>query len=281
MTTLTYLQAIILGAVQGAAEFLPISSSGHLALIQHFFGISGDNVLPFTVLLHVGTLISVFIIYWNDIVALVIELVWLLRDLFTGKGLQLRHNPTRRMLLMILVATIPTGIIGLMFHHTFESFYSSITVIGIGLIVTGFILLLAERMGRGRKNASNMLWRNAIFIGVMQGIAITPGISRSGATLFGGLVTGLERKFAVKFAFLISIPSILGSVVVEIPKAASAGMYNLSAGPVIVGVIVAAVAGLIAIRTMIRVVSRKKLIGFSYYVWILGAFVVIYGIFIA
>lgn len=281
MATLTYLQAIILGLIQGLAEFLPISSSGHLALLQYFFGINGDSVLLFAVLLHLGTLISVFVVYWHDIVQLVIELVRCIADICTGKGPRININPTRRLGFMIIVATIPTGIIGLAFNKTFESFYSSLIAIGIGLLITGFILMIAEKMGRGKKNVDRMKFRSAVFIGIMQGIAITPGISRSGSTLFGGLITGLDRAFAVKFAFLISIPSILGSVVTEMPDALKAGTSGMPIGPIIVGVVVAAISGFVAIKAMIKLVSNKKLSGFSYYVWALGAFTLIYGIFFA
>lgn len=235
----------------------------------------------FAVLLHLGTLISVFVVYWKDIVDLVIELIRVFADIFTGKGLRINANETRRLGFMIIVATIPTGIIGLCFNKTFESFYSSLIAIGIGLLITGVILMVAEKMGRGKKNVDRMKFRSAIFIGIMQGIAITPGISRSGSTLFGGLITGLDRKFAVKFAFLISIPSILGSVVTEMPDALKAGTAGLPIGPIIIGMIVAAISGFIAIKVMIRIVSAKNLSKFSYYVWILGAAVLIYGIFFA
>ena len=123
MTTLTYLKAIILGLVQGLAEFLPISSSGHLTLLQYFFGIEGDSVLIFTVLLHLGTLVAVFLCYWQDIWELIKELFAMFKDVFTGKGFRLNANPTRRLGVMIIVATIPTAIIGLLFEDIFESFY--------------------------------------------------------------------------------------------------------------------------------------------------------------
>ena len=266
MGTLTYMLAVILGLVQGLAEFLPISSSGHLALLQYFFGIKGDSVLLFTVLLHVGTLVSVFICYWSDIVELIKEFFLTIADVCRGRGLRIDSSPHRRLMAMIIVATIPTGIIGVLFNDTFESFYSNIVVIGAGLI------------GSGKKDVMKMNYRNAIFTGIMQGIAITPGISRSGSTLFGSLVTGLERKFAVKYAFLISIPSILGSFVLELPAAVKAGTAGMPVGPVLVGVLVAAVSGFIAIKWMISVVSNKHLSGFSYYVWILGAFVIFWGV---
>lgn len=276
---MSYFEAIILGLVQGLAEFLPISSSGHLALLQQAFGIHEDKVLLFAVLLHVGTLISVFIVYWKDIWELIVELCLTIRDLCTGKGLRLAERPIRKLGVMIIVATIPTAIIGLVFSDFFDSLYNSVIPIGVGLIITGFLLIFAEKKGEGYRDIQQMNFRNAIFIGLVQGVAICPGISRSGSTLFGSLICNLDRKFAVKFVFLISIPSILGSAVLEAPAALEAGVTAAEVGPVLVGMLVAAVSGLVAIKTMIKIVSDKKLSYFSYYVWALGLFVVLYGIF--
>lgn len=278
---MTYFQAVILGLAQGLSEFLPISSSGHLALLQYFFGISAENVLPFAVLLHLGTLISVFIIYWKDIVALVKELGAVIKDIFTGKGLRVNANPTRKLGFMIIVATIPTGIIGLVFNDIFNALYLSLIAIGIGLLITGTILVIAERMGKNNKSIKEMKFRHAFLVGLMQGVAICPGISRSGSTLFGGLISGLNREFAVKFAFLVSIPAILGSVIVEAPDAFKAGMDAAFVGPVIAGVVVSAISGLFAIKAMIKLVSNKSLKGFSIYTWALGLAVIIYAVTIA
>ena len=275
---MTYFQAIILGLAQGLSEFLPISSSGQLALLQYFFGVSAENVLPFAVLLHLGTLVSVFIVYWKDIVELVLELIAVIKDICTGKGPRINANPTRRLGFMIIVATIPTAIIGLLFNDLFEALYLSLIAIGIGLLITGTILFIAERMGRNNKNVKDMKFRNALFVGIMQGVAICPGISRSGSTLFGGLISGLNKEFAVKFAFLISIPSILGSVIMEAPDAFESGMDISLVGPVIAGVIVSALSGLFAIKAMIRLVSNKKLIGFSIYTWVIGIAVIVYAL---
>ena len=275
---MTYFEAVILGLVQGLAEFLPISSSGHLALLQQWFGIDENKVLLFAVLLHVGTLISVFIIYWRDIWELIVELCLTIKDLCTGKGLRLEERPVRKLGVMIIVATIPTAIIGLLFNDLFDKLYTSVLPIGIGLIITGFLLILAERTGNSTRGIEKMNFRNALFIGTVQGIAICPGISRSGSTLFGSLICNLDRKFAVKFVFLISIPSILGSAVMEAPNAIEAGIDMAQIGPVLVGMAVAAVSGLIAIKTMIKILSDKKLSYFSYYVWALGAAVVIYSL---
>ena len=233
----------------------------------------------FAVLLHVGTLISVFIVYWKDIWELIVELCLTIRDLCTGKGLRLAERPIRKLGVMIIVATIPTAIIGLVFSDFFDSLYNSVIPIGVGLIITGFLLIFAEKKGEGNRGIQQMNFRNAIFIGLVQGVAICPGISRSGSTLFGSLICNLDRKFAVKFVFLISIPSILGSAVLEAPAALEAGVTAAEVGPVLVGMLVAAVSGLVAIKTMIKIVSDKKLSYFSYYVWVLGLFVVLYGIF--
>lgn len=277
---MTYFEATILGLVQGLAEFLPISSSGHLALLQSWFKIDESKVLLFTVLLHVGTLISVFIVYWKDIWELIVELVLTIRDLCTGKGLRMEERPVRKLGVMIIVATIPTAIIGFAFGDFFDSLYTSVLPIGIGLIITGFLLVSAEKINTGNREIKQMNCRNAIFIGVVQGIAICPGISRSGSTLFGSLVCNLDRKFAVKFVFLISIPSILGSAILETPAAIEAGVTASQLGPVIWGMAVAAISGLVAIKGMIKIVSDKKLSWFSYYVWVLGLVVVIYSFFV-
>lgn len=278
---MTYFQAIVLGLAQGLAEFLPISSSGHLALLQYFFDVSAENVLPFAVLLHFGTLVSVFIVYWKDIVELIRELCAVISDIFRGRGLRINANPVRRLGFMIIVATIPTAVIGLLFNDAFAALYLSLVSIGIGLLITGTILFVAERMSRSNKTVKEMKFRNAVFVGIMQGIAICPGISRSGSTLFGGLISGLNKEFAVKFAFLISIPSILGSVIMEAPDAFREGMDISLIGPVAVGVVVSALSGLFAIKAMIKLVSNKRLIGFSVYTWVLGIAVIIYGMMFA
>ena len=190
---MTYFQAVILGLAQGLSEFLPISSSGHLALLQYFFGVNAENVLPFAVLLHVGTLVSVFIVYWKDIIELVKELGAVIVDICSGRGLRVNANPTRKLGFMIIIATIPTAVIGLLFNDLFAALYNSLIAIGVGLLVTGTILTIAERMGRNNKTIKEMKFRYAFFVGLMQGVAICPGVSRSGSTLFGGLISGLNK----------------------------------------------------------------------------------------
>ena len=275
INSLTIFEAIILGVVQGLAEFLPISSSGHLALLQYFFGIEEGDALTFAVMLHVGTLISVFAVYWKDIAALIYELVMVFKDIFTGKGPRIDVNPTRKLGFLIIVATIPTGLIGILLKDVFEMMYGSLTVIGIGFLITGTILFIAERIGSNKSSIKEMKFRSAAFVGICQGIAIWPGISRSGTTIFGSLICGLTRESAVKFVFLISIPAILGATLLDVRE----GMDAMSTS-VIIGMAVSAVSGFIAIKTMIRAVSNKKLFGFSLYTWGLGIIVIIYSLFL-
>lgn len=276
---MTTFQAIILGLIQGLAEFLPISSSGHLALAQHFFGINSDSVLIFAVLLHVGTLISVFIVYWKDILGLIYEFFGTFADLVKTKRFDVNKNATRKMCWLIITATVPTAVIGFLFDEKFEKLYSNVLAIGICLVITGCILFAAEKWGKNLYGIKNTKFKHAITVGILQGCAIAPGISRSGSTIVGGLACGLKREWAVRFAFLVSIPPILGSVILELPDALAAGTVDSSLTvPILAGVIVSAVSGLIAIKGMIRLVSGKKLSYFSYYTWILGISVIVYSL---
>lgn len=273
---MTYTNAILVGLVQGLTEFLPVSSSGHLLIVQHLFGVNADSVLIFTVLLHIGTLVSVFFCYWKDLLALFKELFLTIIDLVTGKGLRLNERPVRRLGIMIIIASIPTGIIGLAFNDLFESFYTTLLPTGVGLLITGVLLWTAESKRNNKVKVEGMEWTHALVIGTMQGVAICPGISRSGSTLVGGLLTGLERDFAVEFAFLISIPSILGSLIVMLGSEDASLILDANRGPIIAGAVVAAISGIVAIKAMIAVVRKLSLRYFSYYVWVLGIILIIY-----
>ncbi|MBR0373759.1 MAG: undecaprenyl-diphosphate phosphatase [Mogibacterium sp.] len=272
---MSYIQAIILGLVQGLTEFLPVSSSGHLAIVQYFFDIEGDSVVIFTVMLHAGTLVSVIFMYWRDLWDLFVELLMTIGDLVTGRGLRLADRPIRRLGVMLVIASIPTGIIGILFNDIFESMYSTLIPIGIGLIITGCMLWFSERKRMGYKDETTMSYSNALVIGLLQGLAICPGISRSGSTLVGGLSCKLDRDFAVRFAFLLSFPAILGSLIFEMSDEAMMSILMGNLGPVLVGGVVAAVSGVFAIKTMIRIVRKSSLRLFSIYVWIIGIFVII------
>ncbi len=276
---MTLFEGIILGLVQGLTEFLPVSSSGHLAILQYFFGIDGDRILSFAVLLHLGTLLSLFAVYYKDLWLLILELGMVIKDLFSGRGLRMEDNEIRKLGVMIIVATIPTAIAGLLFNDFFTGLYSSIRAISVCLIITGTILWSAERMsGRKGKRIGSMKVRDAVLVGIFQSLAITPGISRSGATIVGGLFAGFDKDLAVRFAFLISVPSILGAAIIESPEAFSQGMDKDLLVPVMAGIAVAAISGFAAIKTMIRIVSGKKLYIFSFYTWAVGIFILVYSL---
>ena len=274
------LEAALLGLVQGLAEFLPISSSGHLALLEHFFGIEGESALTFAVMLHIGTLIAVIAAYWRDLTALIFELCMVFRDIFTRKGLNASESGTRKLGFLIIVATIPTGVMGVLLNDVFSAMYLSLKAVGAGFLITGTVLFIAERAGSDDKGFLEMKYRSSLLVGICQGVAIWPGISRSGATIFGSLLGGLRRVDAVRFAFLISLPVILGSAVMEAPKAFREGADAAMAAPIALGMAVAAASGFFAIKTMVRVISGKRLLGFSLYTWALGACVLIYAIFV-
>ena len=274
------IESIILGLVQGLSEFLPISSSGHLALLEHFFNIQEDKVLFFAVLLHGGTLLSIFAAFYKEIGGLIIELAGVFKDIFTGKGLMADKNETRKLGFLIIIASIPAAVLGIALKKVFADLYSNILVIGAGLIVTGTLLFVTERYTSGRGSIKGMKYRGAFFVGIMQSLALFPGISRSGSTIVGSLITGLERKTAVNFAFLMSIPTVLGAFLLEVPDALKEGFNGDFAMQLGIGILLAAVSGFIAIKTMIRVVSNSKLFYFSIYTWIVGAVVIVYSQFI-
>jgi undecaprenyl-diphosphatase len=275
---MTFTESVILGLAQGLSEFLPISSSGHLALLEYFFGIDEDRVLFFAAALHLGTLFSIFFVYYKEIWALLRELCALFADICRGRGPRVNVNETRRLGFMILVATLPTALVGLLLRDIFSALYGSIVAVGVGLLITGSMMFVSERMARGDSGVTGMGFRHAFLVGVLQSIALCPGISRSGATITGGLVSGMKRELAVRFAFLISIPSVLGAILLEAPEAFGAGVGDATLPSLGVGVAVSMLAGFFAIKTMIRVVSIGRLRYFSFYTWALGAVVIAYAL---
>ncbi len=266
---MTVWKSIILGIVQGLTEFLPISSSGHLVIVQKLLGVNDHNALFFATMLHIGTLLSIFFVYGKDIIFLLREFFKMLYEVATGKGIRL-ENDYRKLGLFVILATIPTAIIGLAFNDLFEALFQGQLFIGFALLVTGFLLWFAEKWASEGKNIKRMRPIDAIIIGVFQAFAITPGISRSGSTIVGSLIRGLNKELTVKFSFLISIPAILGAAVLEIKDAAVNGMGGTSLFMILLGMLSAALSGFIAIKAMISFIKRKKLHYFSYYTWIVG-----------
>ncbi len=275
------LSALFLGLVQGISEFLPISSSGHLSLFQHFFNMTGtDGNMFFDVLLHLGTLIAIFVYYWKEILDLLKELVRLIGTLFgkgegkgpvTAKGgRKLQLTPDSRMILMIIVATIPLVFV-LPIKDKVESLYGNVVFIGCALLVTGTLLFVSDRMARGHKTAKNATMVDALIVGIGQAIAVCPGLSRSGTSISAGMLRGFDRSFAVRFSFIMSIPAVLGANIISIKDAMEAGIDTSLMPMYIVGTIVAAVSGYFAIRLVNLLADKGKFGNFAYYCWGVGA----------
>lgn len=253
------LQAAILGLIQGLTEFLPVSSSGHLVLAQNAFGLT-EATKTYNILLHMATLIAVFAVYWQDI--------W-----------KLIKKPFQRTTYLLIAGTIPTVIFALIFKDFIDKVFQGGIVLGVNFIITGFILLYAQSRRPGRKKIRNMSYFDALVVGTLQGVAICPAISRSGMTISGSLSRGLDRTSAARFSFLLSIPAILGAMALEMKDMLTgeteAITESIGIGPMIVGFLVAAISGYIAIRFMLNVIKKGKLTYFSVYVFLLGAYVIL------
>lgn len=246
------MQSFWLGLVQGLTEFLPVSSSGHLLLLEKLFGIASDSI-TFEVLLHAGTLLAVLVVYWRRIFNMI------------------RH-PLRSELLLLVVATIPAVVAALVFN--FDVAFSG-EYLGFSFLMTTLILWLADLVGGLAPKCKAVGWGNAIVMGVMQAVAILPGISRSGATISGGVATGLSRKRAADFAFLMSIPAIIGSIVLELMKGGFTQIPEAELIPIAVGVGAAAVFGFLAIKVMLAIVRRVRLTWFGLYTGVLGVLILL------
>ena len=267
---MTYLTAFLLGLVQGVAEFLPISSSGHLAIAQNLLHIEGAGSVPefFDVLLHLGTLIAVFAAYWKDICEMVVEF-------FRGIG-DLAHRstpspvpPARRLILLIVVGTLPLFAV-LPIRKAVQSLGDNMVFVGAALIVTGFLLFLCDRVRKGRKTERSATWLDALLVGVGQAVATLPGVSRSGMTITAGCFAGYERRFAVRFSFLLSIPAVLGANILSIGDAVKAGINGAEVPMYLVGVVTAAVVGYRCIRLLKYVADKGRFGAFAYYCWAVG-----------
>ena len=262
---MSYLSAIILGLVQGVAEFLPISSSGHLAIFQKFFSLADveHDHMFFDVLLHLGTLIAVFVAYRKDIAEILREFFAMVHLRRLSKG-EKPDIPARRMILMLILATLPLVLVIPIKDHV-EKLYTNTFFIAFALVVTGLLLFLSDRMKRGTKDAKSATMVDALLVGAAQAIAVVPGLSRSGTTISAGLARGFERTFAVKFSFLMSIPAVLGANILSIVDAIKAGIDTSLLPVYLVGVLVAMVSGYAAIRLLRYIAQKGRFGGFAYY----------------
>lgn len=283
---MSIIEAILQGILQGLTEFLPVSSSGHLSLFQHFTGLDGESAVTMTIVFHLGTLAAVFIAFWDKIKKLIVEAFRMLGDIFTGKFKWKTMNPERRMIMMIIVSILP-----LFVFYIFKDFFerlssdSDIIIEGIAFLYTSALLFLSGRCGRSggahyasEKTAGETTVPAALTIGVFQGIALVPGISRSGSTISAALFTGMKREDAVEYSFILGIPVILAGAVLKLGEASSA---ELSANlvPLLVGFVVSAVAGYFAIRLIKMLVTNDKFHVFAWYTLVLGIIVIGLGLY--
>lgn len=268
--------SFLLGLIQGVAEFLPISSSGHLAIAQNLLGLQAEIPEFFDVLLHLGTLLAVFVAYWQDIKDMVVEF-------FHGIGDLAHHTtptpvpPARRLILLIILGTLPLFVI-LPIKSKVQGLANSMVFIGAALIVTGFLLFACDLIRKGRKTERSATLVDVLIVGVGQAIATMPGISRSGMTISAGCFMGFERKFAVRFSFLLSIPAVLGANILGLKDAMEAGVVWSEVPVYLVGVVTAAVVGYLCIRLLKMIADKGKFGAFAYYCWAVGLLTLVLNI---
>ena len=282
---MSLLQAILMGIIQGLTEFLPVSSSGHLAIFKILFGVDTDTGILYDVLLHVGTLAAICLVYYKDIWKMIVEGCCIIRDVAVNVVLFFKNKATsekkpyrrivnssyRKFVMLVIVSTIPTGIIGVVGGDAVEMASEILIVPGICLIATAVLLFIADHTKEGDKLPKSVTYTNAFGIGIAQGIATLPGLSRSGTTITACLLSGFNRNFAVKYSFIMSIPAILGAMVLQLKDFSEIDVTGTEVSYYIIGVLIAAVVGYICIKTMLVIVRRKKFTGFAIYCLIVGA----------
>ncbi len=277
---MTIFEAVIQGIIQGLTEFLPVSSSGHISLYQHFTGNSGEGALLFSAVLHLGTLVAVFVAFRQTIWALIKELGFFIKDIFTGKFKWKTMNPERRMIVMLVISLLM-----LIPFYIFKDFFEGISedgdilAEGVCFLYTSFILFMSDKCVKGSKTFGDITVKNAVTVGIFQGVALLPGVSRSGSTISSGLFCGFKREMAVQYSFILGIPAILGGCLLEIKDAAEQGAVTFEPVNFIIGFIVAAIVGICAIKMVNWLVKSDKFKIFAVYTLILGGLVIGIGVF--
>ena len=258
---MTTFQAFILGLVQGLTEFLPVSSSGHLVLVPWWLGWDNPS-LAFDTLLHWGTLLAVVIFFWRD---------W--REMLMAVVRKVQGKPAEgkdHLLLAILIGTIPAAVLGFLLQDFFESLFGQPATVAVFMIITGLLLVFAERWTKTHQQGrtmENLSYLDALFVGIGQALAIAPGISRSGSTIAAGLTRGLDRPTAARFSFLLGTPIIFGAGLLKLKDLVDMGAGDMGMTPLIVGFLTAFISGILAIRYLLRYLQNHTLYIFAYYVW--------------
>ncbi|MDD6807775.1 MAG: undecaprenyl-diphosphate phosphatase [Oscillospiraceae bacterium] len=281
------LKAIILGIVQGATEFLPISSSGHLSVFQHFMNISGEGSLALTVFLHIGTLIAVAIVYYKTFIELIKELAFTIKDIFTGKFTLKNLTPERQMLYMMILSCVPLLLILIpvgndMRVKDIASSFSGdndIVLEGICFLITAALLLLGTKKAKNNKNIQDHVTpKSALLVGLAQFVAAClPGVSRSGSTISTGMLCGVDKNYMVRYSFVLGTPAVLAASLLEFKDLFSGGEVAMQPVPIIIGIIVAAVVGILSIKLLEMLVKTDRFKFFGYYCLVIGLIVVILG----
>lgn len=286
---MTFFQAIIMGFVQGLTEFLPISSSGHLVIMKNLLKMNTDNGILFEVMLHIGTLIVVFITFWTDIKRLFIEIFRIIAEVFQNIKIYINNkkdddakryrkilqNNYRKFVVLIAVSTIPTAIIGLALQNLVDVASSSLLGAGTGLLITAVLLIVVEHTKDGDKVPLDVSYGSAIIIGICQGIAVFPGISRSGITITACLLCGFHKKFSVKYSFIMSIPAIIGAALLQLGKLPKAGFSGPEVLYGIIGTAIAAGVGFLCIKAMLVLIQKRRFRFFAYYCFLIGIIAIV------
>lgn len=268
------IQAIILGVIQGLTEFLPISSSGHLVLFQHIFGLKEPEIF-FDISVHAGTLVAVIVYFRKDLQAIIISttrfvVMMLKREVSFG---DVWKDSDTKLAFLIIIGTIPTAIIGLLFKSVADQLFSSIFIVGCALMVTGVLLWITHIIKTKGESIEHFSVKDALLIGLVQGLAITPGISRSGSTIAVGILLGLNRETAARYSFLLSIPAIVGAQIISL-KDISAHDLDLVT---LMGTIAAGIVGYCALKLLVYIVKKGRMHLFSPYCWLVGVIALIWG----
>jgi len=271
------IQAIILGIVQGLAEFLPIASAGQVVLVTHILGVTfptESGSLAFNVLLHIGTLTAVVGFFWKEVIQIIKSFISSILDLFRGQFTNnLKDDTYKRLSWLLIIGTIPVGISGALFTKRFEFFYNSVPAVSIFLIINGIILWSAEHVKRGNKKIKGISFKNALVIGIFESLALFPGISRSGSSISAGLFSGVDRVCAARFAFLLAIPAITGAIIVEFKDIGALTETNTAS--IVAAYIAVVIFGFLSIGLLLRIINGTSLRIFSVYCWIVGGLALI------
>ena len=268
--------AIVLGIVQGVAEFLPISSSGHLSLLEYFFALEEPDAL-YNILLHFATLVAVCIVYWRDVADMIVEFFRGIAAMFSHKEGQGRPPAGRRLVFLVILGTLPLFAV-LPFDNMVEGLGANPAFVSVMLLVTGCILFLSDRYGGGRKGVRTATVKDVLLVGAAQGLATIPGLSRSGTTISAGMALGFDRNFAVRYSFLMSLPAVFGATLLKVIKAVRDAALDTELLPMyLAGMAVAGVVGWLSIRLVKLLADKGKFGRFAWYCWLVGIVTLIAG----